>query len=61
MGTMVPVTYVKNKDRIRSSVEWLKAKCKRSYEMFDERTVQKIKSRVTSENEMKKKNEKKAE
>ncbi|KAF7828762.1 reticulon-like protein B13 [Senna tora] len=62
VSTTVPVIYVKNENRIKSLVEWLKAKSKRSYEIFDERAIQKIKTRVINESEMKKQNdEKKAE
>ncbi|KAI9089029.1 hypothetical protein K1719_029308 [Acacia pycnantha] len=62
-STTVPVIYYKNQNRIKSSVEWLRVKCERAYEIFDERAIQKIKRRViiNDENEMKRANEKKAQ
>ncbi|XP_028764117.1 reticulon-like protein B13 [Neltuma alba] len=60
-STTVPVIYNKNQNRIKSSLEWSRVKCKRAYETFDERAIQKIKSRVINENEMKRANEKKVE
>ncbi|KAK4262256.1 hypothetical protein QN277_027838 [Acacia crassicarpa] len=62
-STTVPVIYNENQNRIKSSVDWLRVKCKRAYEIFDERAIQKIKRRViiNDENEMKRTNEKKAQ
>ncbi|XP_054823272.1 reticulon-like protein B13 isoform X2 [Prosopis cineraria] len=59
-STTVPVIYNNNQSRIKSSVEWLRVKSKRAYDIFDERAIQKIKRRVINENEMKRANEKKA-
>lgn len=49
MGMAVPLTYVKNEDKIRRFAEWLKEKHKRYYEIIDKKTVQKIKSRILKE------------
>lgn len=49
MGMAIPLTYVKNEDKIKRFGEWLREKCKRSYEIIDEKTIQKIKSRIPKE------------
>ena len=49
MGMAVPLTYVKNEDKIKRFVEWLREKHKRSYQIIDEKTIQKIKSRIVKE------------
>lgn len=45
----VPLTYVKNEDKIKRFVGWLREKHKRYYQIIDEKTIQKIKSRIVKE------------
>ncbi|KAG5144875.1 hypothetical protein AAZX31_11G057800 [Glycine max] len=49
VGMAVPLTYVKNEDKIKRFVEWLREKHKRYYQIIDEKTIQKIKSRIVKE------------
>ncbi|TKY70535.1 Reticulon protein B13 [Spatholobus suberectus] len=46
VGLTVLLTYVKNEDKIKRFVEWLREKHKKYYEIIDEKTIQKIKSRI---------------
>ncbi|XP_061340829.1 reticulon-like protein B13 [Gastrolobium bilobum] len=52
-GMTAPVTYVKNEDNIKRFIKWLREKCERSYEVFDEKAIKKIK-RVVNEKKGKK-------
>lgn len=45
----VPVIYMKNEDKIKKCMEWLREKYKRSYEVIDEKAIRKIKSRILNE------------
>ncbi|CAJ1929775.1 unnamed protein product [Sphenostylis stenocarpa] len=49
VGMAIPLTYVKNEDKIKRFGEWLKEKYKRCYQIIDEKTVQKIKTRIPKE------------
>ncbi|RDY11002.1 Reticulon-like protein B13, partial [Mucuna pruriens] len=49
VGMTVPLTYVKNEDKINRFVEWLKKKHRRCYEIIDEKTIKKFKNRVVKE------------
>ncbi|KAG5061150.1 hypothetical protein JHK85_002239 [Glycine max] len=49
VGMAVPLTYVKNEDKIKRFVGWLREKHKRYYQIIDEKTIQKIKSRIAKE------------
>ncbi|OIV94744.1 hypothetical protein TanjilG_12957 [Lupinus angustifolius] len=51
----VPITYVKNEDKFKRFVEWLKMKSKMVYEIIDEKAINKIKSRVVTQMNGKKK------
>ncbi|MCI30509.1 reticulon-like protein B13-like, partial [Trifolium medium] len=54
-GMTLPVTYMKNEDKIKRCMEWLREKYKRFYEIIDEKAIKKIKSRILNENEKEKK------
>lgn len=54
MGMTVPVTYVKNEDKIKRFVEWLKEKSKSAYEVIDEKAIKKIRSGVLTQMNRKK-------
>ncbi|XP_004512216.1 reticulon-like protein B13 [Cicer arietinum] len=46
-GMTLPITYMKNEDRIKRCREWLREKYKRCYEIIDEnKAIKKIKSRI---------------
>ncbi|XP_058777946.1 reticulon-like protein B13 [Vicia villosa] len=50
LGCMtVPVIYMKNEDKIKKCLEWLREKYKRSYEVIDEKAIKNIKSRILNE------------
>ena len=53
----VPVTYMKEEGRIKSWIAWLKAQCRKAYEIFYERS-QKIKDKVAIDGEVKEKDKK---
>ena len=50
----VPVTYVKNEDKIKRFMEWVRERCKRSYEIVDEKAIKKITSKLMNGKEVKK-------
>ncbi|KAJ7952913.1 Reticulon-like protein [Quillaja saponaria] len=54
LGMTVPVIYVKQEDKIKSFMERLKAKCRSSYEVVDEKVIKKITNRIAKEKEEKK-------
>ncbi|ESW28834.1 hypothetical protein PHAVU_002G021800 [Phaseolus vulgaris] len=49
VGMAIPLTYVKNEEKIKRFGEWLREKYKRCYEIIDEKTIRKIKSRIPKE------------
>ncbi|WVZ10481.1 hypothetical protein V8G54_015011 [Vigna mungo] len=49
VGMAIPLTYVKNEDKIKRFGEWLREKYKRCYVIIDEKTIHKIKSRISKE------------
>jgi hypothetical protein len=46
---------MKNEDRMKRCMEWLREKYKRFYEIIDEKAIKKIKSRILNGNEKDKK------
>ncbi|KAI4314929.1 hypothetical protein L6164_027789 [Bauhinia variegata] len=54
VGMTVPVTYVKNEDRLKSLMEWLKTKSKRSYQLIDEKALKEIKGKLVNDKKDKK-------
>ncbi|KAL1316296.1 hypothetical protein HN51_068515 [Arachis hypogaea] len=42
----VPVAYVKYEDKVQRLVNWLRERCNKSYQVIDERAIQKIKTKV---------------
>ncbi|XP_027362659.1 reticulon-like protein B13 [Abrus precatorius] len=46
VSAMVPLTYVKNEDKIKRFGEWLREKHKRCHEIIDEKAFNKIKSKI---------------
>lgn len=54
-GMTLPTTYMKNEDKIKRSMEWLKEKYKKFYEIIDEKTIKKIKSRILNDEKEKEK------
>ena len=46
MGMIVPPIYVRHEENIRRVRERVKIQMKRYYEMFDERVIKKMKSKV---------------
>jgi len=46
---------MKNEDKIKRSMEWLKEKYKKFYEIIDEKTIKKIKSRILNDEKEKEK------
>lgn len=57
VGTTLPVTYMKNEDKIKRLTGWLREKYNRSYEIIDEKAIKKIKSRILNGKEKEKKRE----
>ncbi|KAK7406593.1 hypothetical protein VNO78_08221 [Psophocarpus tetragonolobus] len=49
VGMSLPLTYVKNEHNIKRFVQTLKEKIKRYYQIINENTIQKIKSRIVKE------------
>ncbi|MED6172460.1 hypothetical protein PIB30_050281 [Stylosanthes scabra] len=42
----VPVAYVKNEDKIQRLMNWIRERCNKSYQVLDEKAIQKIKTKV---------------
>ncbi|MED6167399.1 hypothetical protein PIB30_002369 [Stylosanthes scabra] len=42
----VPVAYVKNEDKIQRLMKWLRERCNKSYQVLDDKAIQKIKNKV---------------
>ncbi|KAL6227292.1 PREDICTED: reticulon-like protein B13 [Fragaria vesca subsp. vesca] len=51
MGMTIPVIYVRYKENLKRSEEWVKAQARRYHDMVDEKVVKNIKNKVTVTNE----------
>jgi len=51
----LPITYIKNEDKIKRCMEWLREKYKKYYEIIDEKAIKKIKSRILNDEKEKEK------
>ncbi|AES94781.1 hypothetical protein MtrunA17_Chr5g0402811 [Medicago truncatula] len=54
-GMTLPITYMKNEDKIKRCMEWLREKYKKSYEIIDEKAINKFKSRILNDEKQKEK------
>jgi len=54
-GMTLPITYIKNEDKIKRCMEWLREKYKKYYEIIDEKAIKKIKSRILNDEKEKEK------